>query len=172
MLFRSRDDLEARFGRGSADSKQFRSWHAEYQASFPTAHYDRAVDVRTILLELRGWLELPDLRAATSRLLLITGAAGVGKTHSLCDEARARREAGLFTLLLFGAAFSNAPVWDQIRTQLGLGAEWSMEALFDALCTAAETSGRSLLICIDALNETTPRSYWLEIGRASCRERV
>lgn len=154
--------LDAAHGDGSSRSKRFREWQAEYQAAFPAHHYDRCVHAREELRGFREWLTSPELHAYLGGALLITGAAGSGKTHSLCDATVKRAREGARSILLHGSRFrSGGAAWEQLRGQLGLSAEWSANALLDALSAAAEASGETLVIVVDALNESQPRQQWL-----------
>lgn len=155
-------DLDARFGKGAASSATFRQRRAETHADLPAAHLDQSRDVLGVLLDLTKWLASPALSANTERILVVTGPAGIGKTHGLCDAADQRRAAGLPTLLVTGAQFAadRAP-WESVASALGLDASWSRDVLLDALDTAGATTGR-LLICIDALDERPQRTRWLD----------
>ena len=153
--------LEEHYGTGVAESIRFREFQAEMQAAFPAANFDRAQEISSTLRALAEWSASSEVRSALEGMLLVTGTAGVGKTHSLCDEAQLRLESGLATILLFGWQFRTAPVWEQIRLHLGLSPDWDREALLDALDALGETTGRPVLLCIDALNESSPRNLWL-----------
>ncbi|MBZ4333754.1 hypothetical protein [Corallococcus sp. AS-1-12] len=155
-----RTALDATHGDGASQSKRFRQFQAEYQARFPAQHYDSLQELSNTLLAFTQWLDSVEVKANSENLLLITGAAGIGKTHSLCDVAATRSDSNFFSILLFGDRFRSGMLWDQIRLQLGLGGNWSEDALFDALETAAEATGRPLIIFIDAINESQPRTFW------------
>jgi hypothetical protein len=97
-------------------------------------------------------------RLANQPALLITGEAGTGKTHLLCDIAQARVKSGLPTLLLHGMHFRNEEPWHQIAEILGL--DVSKEELLGALQAAAQVSRSRCLILIDALNEGDGKWLW------------
>ena len=97
---------------------------------------------------------------AGSRLLVLRGAAGTGKTHLLCDLARQRISAGRPTVLLMGQRFvSNDAPWSQALQQLDLSS-LSMEEFVGALEAAAEAADSRALFVIDAVNEGTGRDIW------------
>lgn len=120
----------------------------------------RATDVVHFLDDLTKWLDSAECQVACRGTLLLTGRAGVGKTHSICDAAEQRLKAGLPSVLCYGEQFHEGDPWDQIRQIMGLDATWSREALLDALDAAGENSGSPIVIFIDALNETQPRRFW------------
>ena len=97
---------------------------------------------------------------AESSLLLLTGEAGTGKTHLLCDVARSRIDAGRPTVLLLGQRFiSTDEPWRQTLQQLDLS-NFSVEEFVGALESAAQATGCRALVLIDALNEGTGRAIW------------
>lgn len=160
------DDLVAKHGDkwgGSPvlTSQPFRQFRAEYQLDFPAAAYDNAITLQEQLRDVCRWLRSPNCRAASSRVLLITGDAGVGKTHSLVDAAFSRHDQGFRTILLFGGRFqSPRSFWQTAAAQIGLGSVVSEDELLDMLDTAGEASGGPLLLMVDALNESSPRTWW------------
>lgn len=103
-------------------------------------------------------------RAASMKSLVVTGRAGVGKTHLLCDVAVRRLSEGRPTLLLLGQDFDGRSLLPQVGelTQLGGSAE-SVIASFDAAAQAADCIG---LLMIDALNESERAERWRDDLRA------
>lgn len=166
QLFRSvRSELatafEAEHGEGTADSKQYRQFQAEWQASFPASNIDSADEVIKFLQAFTTWVNSPVALLPTGSEVLILGQAGVGKTHGICDVAERRLAQKLRTIILFGERFAGTvEPWEQIRQQLGFDATLSRNALLAALDAAGEASGKPLLLCVDGLNETRPRTYW------------
>ena len=61
-------------------------------------------------------------RSAAEKVLLLTGRAGVGKTHLLCDAARRRIEDGRPTILLLGQDFDARSLLAQAGELSQLGA--------------------------------------------------
>ena len=97
---------------------------------------------------------------AESRLMVLRGAAGTGKSHLLCDLARQRVSAGRPTVLLMGQCFvSNDVPWSQALQQLDLSS-LSAEEFVGALEAAAQAAGSRALLMIDAINESSGRNIW------------
>jgi len=90
--------------------------------------------------------------------LLIVGEAGKGKTHLLCDVAKARVESGWPTVLVFGQRFAPGEPWTQILQQLDLNC--SADDFLGALNTAAEARNARAIIFIDAINEGHGVDIW------------
>jgi len=156
-------DLEAEHGSGVADSASFRQFRAEYHVDFPALHVDHADEVIGFLEELLTWLASPIAQLSYADAFLLLGDAGVGKTHAICDSADLHAARNLRTVVLFGERFASAhDPWENIRQYLGFDGNFSRDGLLAALDAAGETSGNPLLLCIDALNETRPRTYWRE----------
>jgi len=113
--------------------------------------------------ELRFFEELSSstkAKLSNSPFLLLTGAAGTGKTHLLCDLVENRLKKELPAVLVFGELFetSDEP-FRQIMRQLGLK-EISKDQFLSLLNNAGEQSGCRAILAIDALNETRQRNFW------------
>lgn len=163
-------DLDAEHGEGSSDSKQFRSYMAEYMVSFPAANLDGVREARERWRGFSDWLSCPAGFLAFRQVFVLSGIGGVGKTHSLCDIAQRRLGDGAYTCVVFGHQFSGEPdPWTRFAESLGVPLTLGRDGVLDALDAAAECSGKKLVICIDAVNETRPRSYWLDRFSESAR---
>jgi hypothetical protein len=92
--------------------------------------------------------------------LLITGEAGSGKSHLLADACSHQLEKNRPAVLLLGGQFSDADIWPQISSQLGLPASYTRDQLLGALDAAGEAAGVRTLLCIDAINERRGREIW------------
>ena len=80
-------------------------------------------------------------RAAREKRLLLTGRAGVGKTHLLCDVAGRRIAEGRPTVLLLGQDFDRRSLLPQIGELTQLGG--SPDEVFAVLDAAAERQNAS-----------------------------
>ena len=99
-------------------------------------------------------------RLADSRVIVISGHAGVGKTHLLCDFSLRYHNAGGPVVILMGQRFSTSEdPWAQMLQMLGLDAD-SPEAFVGALEAAAQAANSRAIVIIDALNEATYRDIW------------
>jgi len=99
-------------------------------------------------------------RLASGRLLVITGEAGTGKTHLLCNIAKKRIQEGRPTILLMGQRFlSTEDPWTQALQHLDLR-DLRVEEFIGALEAAAQVAGCRALLMIDALNEGRGREIW------------
>ena len=102
--------------------------------------------------------ESTSTQAAMAQELLITGPAGTGKTHLLCEAANARTREGLPTILVLGQEFDREPLCDQIPRLTAFSG--SVEEEVAALASAAEAAGRVGLLIVDALNESHQPGRW------------
>ena len=153
-------DLERKHGKGVADSPGWRQHMAEWRAKLPAENLDSTRRVISALDALVDWLDSPSCALGFETAFALTGSAGSGKTHGVCDIALQRHQDGLRTCLIFGHLFGGEPdAWTRIEETLGL-AELGRDGLLDAMNSAGEATGRPLVICIDAINETKPLSYW------------
>ena len=110
---------------------------------------------------LRHLAELADsqrAQASNAVAICIAGEAGTGKTHLLCDMAKARLQSGTPTVLLMGEQFAAPDPLQEIPYLLGL--DITFEEFLGALSAVAQARGRRALLMIDALNESRDRSRW------------
>ena len=95
------------------------------------------------------------------RLMIISGNAGIGKTHLLCDIAEKRVDEGLPTVLLLGQHFTGpTEPWKQVLNLLGLSDMKEGQELVTALESAAQRARRRVLFIIDAVNDVSSRVEW------------
>lgn len=95
---------------------------------------------------------------ANNPFMLLTGEAGIGKSHLLADVAIKRSEQNQFTILLLGQHFTEEEPWSQIKKQLQLNCE--RDTFLASLNAKAETTGSRILILIDAINEGRGKELW------------
>ena len=154
-------DIEDRHGAGRADSPGWRQFMAEYGVSFPAAHLDGVRDLAKAIENFATWLRSPESALAFQDVFVLDGDPGTGKTHGICDAARRRHDNSLRTCIVFGHEFGGQPEpWSRVAESLGLSGSIGPDRLLDCLNAAGEASGLPLLLCIDAINETKPLSYW------------
>lgn len=113
------------------------------------------------LSDLASFLESPASVAADHGILLLTGDAGQGKTHLFCDTGKRAIESDQPAVVLLGGQFPGQNVWAAIAAQFGVG-DVGSEALIGGMQAAAEASGSSFLLFIDALNEAAEPQAWQE----------
>lgn len=92
--------------------------------------------------------------------LALTGHAGTGKTHLLCDVAERRADSGQPFVVLFGELFSGDEFWGQIAKSLGLHRNSSKHDMLFRLNLIGNKKKTRSLIVIDAINETSVSNYW------------
>ncbi|WP_347252486.1 AVAST type 2 anti-phage system protein Avs2, partial [Legionella sp.] len=100
-------------------------------------------------------------RLSSSPFLLLTGVAGTGKTHLLCDivEGRIRNNKLLPAVLVFGEFFATIKdPFSQIIKQLDLN--FNKTQFLRSLNNAGKQTGCRALLIVDALNETRQQNYW------------
>ena len=99
-------------------------------------------------------------QVVNSDLVIVTGEAGSGKTHFLCDIAKRRLAGGAPTVILMGQQFTTRDLpWMQGRDQLDLG-DLSLEEFVCALEAAAQAADCRALLVVDAINEGEGHAIW------------
>ena len=158
------EDLQKTYGNEwgyhVAENPNFRQWMAEYQTCFPTANYDLAKESKEFIENLRDWM-INYYSLSYEKFLLITGEAGIGKTHTIVDFAKRRLKTGGKSVVLFGDRFNgNEELWERILKQLSLSRDFSKDEFLEALNIWGRITQKPVIIFIDALNETKPFGYW------------
>ncbi|MEA1925782.1 MAG: ATP-binding protein, partial [Patescibacteria group bacterium] len=114
--------------------------------------------------ELRFFEELSSstkAKLSNSPFLLLTGLAGTGKTHLLCDvvEERVINKNTFPAILVFGELFETSEdPFVQVARQLGL--KLNKSQLLRLLSNAGKQADCRAIIAIDALNETRQKRFW------------
>jgi hypothetical protein len=147
------------YGEGKYDNQSWRGWMAAYQCEFPCANLDMIRDLKKVLIELKEFLQTNPIMLYFSDGLLLKGKGGVGKTHSLCDLVHYNIKKGIPSLLFLGQYFKNKSPEETILEKLSLK-EVSFDDLLYSLNLIGDRLGKTVAICLDALNETTDKSYW------------
>ena len=99
-------------------------------------------------------------RLSNSRVLIVTGEGGIGKTHLLCDFAKSRVESGVPAVLLMGHQYRSLELpWSQTLQRLDLNL-LSRDQFVGALESVAQVANSRALVIIDAVNEGQGRELW------------
>lgn len=93
------------------------------------------------------------------RELLISGPAGIGKSHLVADFGAKQIEQARPFLLVLTGTLNEADPWEQIRTQLDL-TQVSTNEFLGVLDAAAEAAGCRAVLAVDALNERHGVDLW------------
>jgi len=106
-------------------------------------------------------------RLSNHPFLLLTGSAGTGKTHLLCDVVEQRIQDGIKTLpafLVFGEHFTDKnSFWDQVLEQLEIESANKTKVTFlKQLDNLGKKAKSRAIFIIDALNEniTQAPNFW------------
>ena len=120
---------------------------------------DRVERLRYRLQEIVEILDRAE-KIGNSRVMILKGDAGTGKTHLLCDVARRRIAADAPTVLLMGQQFTDwSDPWTQALQHLNIG-NANAEEFIGRLEASAQVANRKSLLIIDAVNEGHGRKIW------------
>jgi Cdc6-like AAA superfamily ATPase len=130
---------------------------------YPSEKHDRWLSsiryLREAIDNLYVYIEGDNAQLAITPAMLLSGSAGSGKTHLLCDISKERINQGLPTVLLLGQNFYEGDVWEQIIKQLHINCA-TKDELLGILNTAGQASGARALLLIDAINESVSKKLW------------
>ncbi len=153
----------------SHNKKEQREPLADAEREYDAA-YLRFISFRQRLATISGQLTRV-VRLTSNNLLILTGNAGVGKTHLLCDFAARHHKSGAPVILLMGQRFTSTDdPMRQMLTHLGYPTS-DFHEFIGALESAAQAANRRALIIIDAINEGQGLTIW-EPHLAALRKRV
>lgn len=112
------------------------------------------------LEELFEYLQTITCHLVNSPYLIVTGKAGMGKSHLLADIISNRLAGGYFSLFLLGQHFtSDDPPWSQILDKQ-LRIPVNEHVFLGALNAKAQGVRKRIVIFIDALNEGNGKNIW------------
>lgn len=115
-----------------------------------------------VLHEFSDFIDSSTLQLANRSIALLSGPAGIGKSHLLADIASNRIQAKKSCILLLGQHFtSEESPWTQILRNL-LRLNCNENQLLGALEARAQAQGDRLLFLVDAINEGKGRYFWPE----------
>ena len=119
-------------------------------------YYNRFMDKTH---SLSKFLFSSDMTAFSIKSMLISGEAGVGKSHLLCDVTLNRLENNLPTLFLLGQHYAGGDPLHFIAQSLNL-VNHSHKKILEALDALGEAYSSRTLIIIDAINEGHYKEEW------------
>ena len=112
-------------------------------------------------LELAEGLKLSpkEIELLSQNTVLLTGNAGIGKSHLFAMEVNQRIKEGIASIILLGESFtSDRPLTEQFLSLLGLSC--SIEDFLSFLERVGEEQQKEVVIFIDAINESSDKSIW------------
>ena len=144
-----------------SDTPGWRQFQAEVMAVFPAGDLDLAREARSVLEETAAFTRSAPVRAAGQQALLMRGPAGVGKTHTIIDFAKATVEAGRGAVAILGQEITaSEDPWRILASRLDLPRDSDKAEIVGLLSARADADDAPFLILVDAVNETPERSRW------------
>ncbi|MFI3622636.1 NACHT domain-containing protein [Vagococcus fluvialis] len=116
-------------------------------------------DILEVVTSTEDYFNKPSFTAGKEKKLLVTGKAGSGKSHLLCDVSIKRIEKNIPTLFLLGQHYSGGDPIQFIGQSIGLK-DMSSNDILSAINSLGESSKTKVLIIIDAINEGHYREHW------------
>lgn len=97
---------------------------------------------------------------SNAQAVLLTGPAGIGKSHLLADVVEFQIHEGRPAILVLGSSFIDDEPWRQILNQLDRPTTEQINHFLGSMDAAAQAAEARALICIDALNERKGIDVW------------
>lgn len=129
---------------------------SEVSGSAKDVHY-KLVFTQEVFGEMERFFHSIAFKAAQKRVLLITGRAGCGKSHLLCDFSKVQLESGVPVVHLLGQRYSGGDPKCFIGQELGISNASNVLSILEVLGSVYE---KRVLIVIDALNEGRSNKEW------------
>ncbi|MFI9834592.1 hypothetical protein ACIHIX_43705 [Streptomyces sp. NPDC051913] len=142
------------------DTPSWRQMQAEYMVSFPAAAVDALRKLNNFLADVTARVTGLMEHLRTARSVLLTSAAGMGKTFVTLDYVSQRLSCGRPSALVHGRHFREGPLLEQLRMRLELPGDLSGDDVLGLLNQAGRSAESPVLLVIDALNESRPRTIW------------
>lgn len=139
-----RDLIEGKTFKEESGSRDFRHYSGRF--------YDS-------LRKIERFLQSRKAQAYEVGAVLLSGEAGIGKSHLLCDLALHRADERLPTIFLLGAQYGGGNPLDFVKQSLDLR-QFSNNQVLGAIDAAGEARNCRALIVIDAINEGPYRDQW------------
>lgn len=98
--------------------------------------------------------------AARRGVLVMTGRAGVGKTHLFCDVASRRINAGQPTVVVLGQDFDATTLLPQVGKLAQI--DGNLDEVLKVLDAAGEAAGWAAMLMVDAINEGEQATRWAD----------
>ncbi len=121
---------------------------------------NQKIDMYYHFIDVSKSLDLKDeLRIVESKVLIIEGEAGSGKTHLLTNEMNQLISNKHKSLMLLGGDYLSD---ENIKCQImkGLSLDYSFDDLLEILNNNGKVENRIIPVIIDAINETAYRNLW------------
>lgn len=155
------DQLISKFYEIDSEEKKAKKEKKEYvsDANIYGWNIEHFRKLRGSIYEFTSFINSSTVSLSNNPFLIITGEAGIGKSHLLADVALKRKERNQFTILLLGQQFSTTEdSWSQISKLLQINC--NKDTFLGALNSKAESNGARILIFIDAINEGQGKTVW------------
>ncbi|EWS82446.1 hypothetical protein BF93_10880 [Brachybacterium phenoliresistens] len=131
-------------------------------------YHDQAASLYHTYTKVRHacWASLSLLRSADTQTardgrVLMTGRAGVGKTHLFCDVASRRVSSGHPTVVVLGQDFvAGKPLLSQIGDLAQI--DGTLDEVLSVFDAAGEAAGCFTMLMIDAINEGAEAERWVD----------
>lgn len=160
IYFAEFEKFEKRHGGNAFDNKIWRNHMQSYKCILPWSKLEILGDFSKELNEFIEYLKNSNLELRYSQVIMLKGRGGTGKTHTLCDTVRDNIIMNIPSFVFFGNMFNSGASPEKVILDKLSITNINFDDFLYRLDRTGEDLKRTILICIDAINETKDISYW------------
>lgn len=124
-------------------------------------HNINIAPINSFFTTLNKFFNTYEYEIFNKQVLIISGKAGMGKSHSLADFMNSLDNEKYFPFFFLGHKFmKNDPPLDQMISQLDKCCDCTSKEFLDELDDYKRLTGKQIVIAIDAINEGKGKVYW------------
>lgn len=122
---------------------------------------DEVIKTRAYYNDFKYFINSKTIQLYKNPFLVVTGSAGIGKSHLLADIITNRLKNNTFSIMLLGQKFKTKDK-PQVQILKELDLTCSFSDLLEGLECTAEICGKRVIIFIDAINEGEGKNIWCD----------
>lgn len=122
---------------------------------------DEVIKTRAYYNDFKYFINSKTIQLYKNPFLVVTGSAGIGKSHLLADIVTNRLKNNTFSIMLLGQKFKTKDK-PQVQILKELDLACSFSDLLEGLECTAEIYHKRVIIVIDAINEGEGKNIWCD----------
>lgn len=141
--------------------KIFNKYRLIYKHSSNSTLQDKIIKISKYYDDFMDFINSITIKLYKNPFLVVSGAAGAGKSHLLADVITNKLKNNTFSIMLLGQKFKTKDK-PQVQILKELDLTCSFSDLLEGLECTAEICGKRVIIFIDAINEGEGKNIWCD----------